>query len=120
VFLVDASTDRSKGLPASPRCASRTGSRIRRSVFAIARLVVYRPGWLLDRGKSSPLGAALAELYLSECYLQSSLDALQVHGGYGYMTEYELEREVRGAVGTRIHSGTSDLQRNIIAGFAGV
>jgi alkylation response protein AidB-like acyl-CoA dehydrogenase len=85
-----------------------------------ARLLVYRLGWLLEQGRSTPLDAALGKLYLSECYLQSSLDALQTYGGYGYMTEYELEREVRDAVGTRLHSGTSDVQRNIIAGFLGL
>ncbi|MDQ3091102.1 MAG: acyl-CoA dehydrogenase family protein [Actinomycetota bacterium] len=85
-----------------------------------ARLLIYRLAWLLERGAARPHDAALAKLYLSECYLQSSLDALQVHGGYGYMAEYELEREVRDAVGTRIHSGTSDIQRNIIAGSLGL
>jgi alkylation response protein AidB-like acyl-CoA dehydrogenase len=85
-----------------------------------ARLLPYRLGWLIDRGKSTALDAALAKLYLSECYLQSSLDALQIFGGYGYMSEYELEREVRDAIGSRIHSGTSDIQRNIIAGLLGL
>jgi alkylation response protein AidB-like acyl-CoA dehydrogenase len=85
-----------------------------------ARLLPYRLGWLIDQGKSTALDAALAKLYLSECYLQSSLDALQIFGGYGYMSEYELEREVRDAIGSRIHSGTSDIQRNIIAGLLGL
>jgi alkylation response protein AidB-like acyl-CoA dehydrogenase len=85
-----------------------------------ARLLAYRLGWLLEQGKATPRDAAVAKLYLSECYVQSSLDALQIHGGYGYMTEYELEREVRDSIGTRIHSGTSDIQRNIIAGFLGL
>jgi alkylation response protein AidB-like acyl-CoA dehydrogenase len=85
-----------------------------------ARLLVYRLGWLLERGKAKPLDAALAKLYLSESYVQSSLDALQIHGGYGYMSEYGLEREVRDAIATRLHSGTSEMQRNIIAGFLGL
>jgi alkylation response protein AidB-like acyl-CoA dehydrogenase len=85
-----------------------------------ARLLVYRLGWLLEQGKANALDAAVAKLHLSECYVQSSLDALQIHGGYGYMTEYELEREVRDAVGSRIHSGTSDIQRNIIARSLGL
>ena len=85
-----------------------------------ARLLVYRLGWLLERGKATAADAALAKLHLSESYVQSSLDALQVYGGYGYMTEYELEREVRDAIGSRIHSGTSDIQRNIIASFLGL
>jgi alkylation response protein AidB-like acyl-CoA dehydrogenase len=85
-----------------------------------ARLLAYRLGWLLEHGKATPRDAAVAKLYLSECYVQSSLDALQIHGGYGYMTEYELEREVRDAIGSRIHSGTSDIQRNIIAALLGL
>jgi len=80
-----------------------------------ARLLLYRLGALLERDQATALDAALTKLYLSEAFLQSSLDALQVHGGYGYMKEYELEREVRDAIGSRIYSGTSDLQRNIIA-----
>lgn len=85
-----------------------------------ARLLVYRLGWLLERRRATPLDAALAKLHLSESYVQSSLEALQIHGGYGYMTEYELERDVRDAIGTRIHSGTSDMQRTIIARFLGL
>lgn len=80
-----------------------------------ARLLVYRLGWLLERGQASAADAALAKIHLSECFVQSSLDALQIHGGYGYMTEYEFEREVRDAVATRIHSGTTDVLRNIVA-----
>jgi alkylation response protein AidB-like acyl-CoA dehydrogenase len=85
-----------------------------------ARLLLYRLGWLLARGESAALESALTKLYLSECFLQSSLDALQIHGGYGYMTEYELEREVRDAVASRIYSGTSDIQHNIAAGYLGL
>jgi alkylation response protein AidB-like acyl-CoA dehydrogenase len=50
----------------------------------------------------------------------SALDALQIHGGYGYMTEYELERDVRDAIGARLYSGTSEIQRNVVAGFLGL
>ena len=62
----------------------------------------------------------MAKLYLSESFLSSSLDALQIHGGYGYMTEYEVEREVRDAVASRIYSGTSEIQRNLIAAHLGL
>ncbi len=75
-----------------------------------ARLLLYRLAWLLDSGRPATLDSALVKLYLSESYLRSSLDALQVHGGYGYMTEYELEREVRDAIGSRLYSGTSEIQ----------
>ena len=79
------------------------------------RLLLYRLGWLKRDGKPAPLDSALVKLHLSESFLQSSLDALQIHGGYGYLTESELEREVRDAVAGRIYSGTSDIQRNLVA-----
>ena len=60
------------------------------------------------------------KLYLSECFVRSSLDALQIHGGYGYMTEYELERDVRDAIGSRLYSGTSEIQCNIAARSMGL
>jgi alkylation response protein AidB-like acyl-CoA dehydrogenase len=85
-----------------------------------ARLLLYRLGWLLDRGKPVALDSALVKLYLSECFVGSSLDALQVHGGYGYMTEYELERDVRDAIGSRLYSGTSEIQYNIAARSMGL
>jgi alkylation response protein AidB-like acyl-CoA dehydrogenase len=85
-----------------------------------ARLLLYRLAWLLDSGRPATLDSALVKLYLSDSYLRSSLDALQVHGGYGYMTEYELEREVRDAVGSRLYSGTSEIQYNIAARSLGL
>jgi alkylation response protein AidB-like acyl-CoA dehydrogenase len=86
----------------------------------VARMMLYRFGWLVGGGRSTPLDSALTKLVLSECFVESSLDALQVHGGYGYMTEYELEREVRDAIGSRIYSGTSDMQRSIAAAHLGM
>jgi alkylation response protein AidB-like acyl-CoA dehydrogenase len=85
-----------------------------------SRLLVYQVAWLLDRGESATVESALTKLHLSESFLQSSLDALQIHGSYGYMTEYELERDVRDAVGGRLYSGTSEVQRNLIAGALGL
>ncbi len=85
-----------------------------------ARLLLYRLGWSMGRGKASALDSALVKLHLSESFLASSMDALQIHGGYGYMTEYELEREVRDAFGSRLYSGTSDIQRNIAARMLGL
>ena len=80
-----------------------------------ARLLLYRFAALMDRGEATTLDSALTKLHLSESFLASSLDGLQIHGGYGYMSEYELEQEVRDAVGGRIYSGTSEVQRNLIA-----
>jgi alkylation response protein AidB-like acyl-CoA dehydrogenase len=91
-----------------------------RARLETARLLLYRLGSQLDRGKATPLDSALTKLYLSECFLQSSLDALQIHGGYGYIEEYGLATDVRDAIGARIYSGTSEMQRNIIARHLGL
>jgi alkylation response protein AidB-like acyl-CoA dehydrogenase len=85
-----------------------------------SRLLLYRLGWLKRDGKSAPLDSALVKLHLSESFLESSLDALHIHGGYGYLTESELEREVRDAVAGRIYSGTSEIQRNLVAAHLGL
>lgn len=85
-----------------------------------ARLLLYKVAWSKQVGKSAILDAALAKLYLSECFVQSSLDAIRIHGGYGYMTEFEVERNLRDAVGGTLYSGTSDIQRLIIARWLGL
>jgi alkylation response protein AidB-like acyl-CoA dehydrogenase len=79
------------------------------------RPLVYRIGVLKDRGADATSEAAIAKLYVSDCYVKSSLDAIQTFGGYGYMTEQQLERDLRDAVGSTLYSGTSEIQRNIIA-----
>lgn len=79
------------------------------------RALLYRLGWLLDSGQAKPADAALVKLFLSEAWVASSLDAVQLHGAYGYMTEAGIERDVRDALASRIYSGTSEMQRNIIA-----
>ena len=80
-----------------------------------ARLLLYRAGWLRDQGNEATREIAMAKLALSEAMVQSSLDAIQVHGGYGYCSEYHVERDLRDAVGSRIYSGTSEIQKEIIA-----
>jgi len=85
-----------------------------------ARLILYKVAWLKSQGKPADMEAAIAKLYLSECFVSSSLDAIRVHGGYGYMTESEVERDLRDAIGGTIYSGTSDIQRVIIAGWLGL
>jgi alkylation response protein AidB-like acyl-CoA dehydrogenase len=80
-----------------------------------ARLVLYRAVWRKQQGRPAGSDAAMAKLYLSEAWVRSCLDAVQVHGGYGYTTEYEVERDLRDAVGSTLYSGTSEIQRAIIA-----
>ena len=80
-----------------------------------ARHMLYHAAYQKKLGKQGLLEASMAKLYISECWTKSCEDALQIHGGYGYMTEYEIERELRDAMGSRLYSGTSEIQRNIIA-----
>jgi alkylation response protein AidB-like acyl-CoA dehydrogenase len=85
-----------------------------------ARLLAYRSAWRLDRSRSVALDASMAKLFVSESLLNAALAAVQVHGGYGFMTEYEVERALRDAVASTIYSGTSEMQRNIIARWLGL
>jgi hypothetical protein len=85
-----------------------------------ARLLLYKVAWLKMNGKSAVMEAAMAKLYLSESFVQSGLDAIRTLGGYGYMTEFEVERDLRDSIGGTIYSGTSDIQRNIIARLLGL
>jgi alkylation response protein AidB-like acyl-CoA dehydrogenase len=79
------------------------------------RPLVYRIGKLKDAKRDATVEAAIAKLYVSENFVKSCLDAVQVFGGYGYMTEMQVERDLRDSIGSVLYSGTSDIQRNIIA-----
>jgi alkylation response protein AidB-like acyl-CoA dehydrogenase len=80
-----------------------------------ARLLLYKLGWLRSQGKSGYLESALTKLHISESWVESSLEAIQIHGAYGYTSEYDAERELRDAIASRIYSGTSEIQK-LIAG----
>jgi alkylation response protein AidB-like acyl-CoA dehydrogenase len=79
------------------------------------RPLVYRIGSLKELNRPTLMESAIAKVHVSESYVQSCLDAVRVFGGYGYMTEQGLERDLRDSVGSLLYSGTSDIQRNIIA-----
>ncbi len=83
--------------------------------YETARLMIYKVGWLMQKDKSADMDAAMTKLYVSESFVKSCLDAIQIHGGSGFMTELEFERELRDSVGSTLYSGTSEIQRNIIA-----
>ena len=85
-----------------------------------ARLILYKAGWLKKQGKHPLREAAIAKTYVSEACIQSCLDAIQIHGGYGYMTDYQIERELRDSIASKIYSGTSEIQKMILAGFHGL
>lgn len=80
-----------------------------------ARPLVYQIGWLKEQGRNAEMEAAMAKLWVSERFVESCLDAIQIHGGYGFTTALPYEQELRDAVGGTIYSGTSDIQRQIIA-----
>jgi alkylation response protein AidB-like acyl-CoA dehydrogenase len=80
-----------------------------------SRQILYKVAWLKKNQGQAVMDAAIAKLYLSEAWVKSCLDAVQIHGGYGFTTEYELERDLRDSIGGILYSGTSEIQRNIIA-----
>lgn len=79
------------------------------------RLLLYRTAWAHEAGEPTGLHAAMAKTWISEAAVASALDAVKVHGGYGYMEEFEAARDLRDAVGGTLYSGTSEIQRLIIA-----
>jgi alkylation response protein AidB-like acyl-CoA dehydrogenase len=85
-----------------------------------ARLLTYRAAWLKQTGQPAMLDAAWANLHLGECSLQNSVEAVRIHGGRGYLAEFEVERDLRDAMGGPIYGGTADIQRNIIARLLGI
>ena len=85
-----------------------------------ARLLLYRAAWSKAQGKSATLDASVAKLFISEAAVDSALDAVQAYGGYGYTAEFEVERELRDAVGGRLYSGTSEIQTMVIARLLGL
>jgi alkylation response protein AidB-like acyl-CoA dehydrogenase len=91
-----------------------------RAQLDAARLLTYHAAWRLARARSAALEAAITKLFVSESLLKAALDTVQLHGGYGFMTEFEVERALRDAVGSTIYSGTSEMQRNIIARWLGL
>jgi alkylation response protein AidB-like acyl-CoA dehydrogenase len=85
-----------------------------------ARLLTYRAAWRLEHARSASLDAAMTKLFVSEALVAAAQGAVQIHGGYGFMAEYEVERALRDAVGSTLYSGTSEMQRNIIARWLGL
>jgi hypothetical protein len=85
-----------------------------------ARAALYRTAWLRGQGRSVFLEAALAKLTISENWVRCAEEAIQIHGGYGYMSEFEIEREMRDALSSKLYSGTSEIQRNIVASLLGL
>ena len=80
-----------------------------------ARLLVYKAAWLKDQHKDYAVASATAKLFASEVAMRVTTEAVQVHGGYGYVKEYHVERLMRDAKITQIYEGTSEVQRIVIS-----
>jgi alkylation response protein AidB-like acyl-CoA dehydrogenase len=85
-----------------------------------ARLLLYKCAMLAVNGKAMTTEAALTKLHISEIAAESALSALRVHGATGYLSDTGIERELRDACGGLVYSGTSDIQRNIVARLLGL
>ena len=83
--------------------------------IAAARHLVYHAAWLYGNGRPHSREAAMAKLYASEACMRATTKAVQLHGGYGYTTEYPVERMMRDAKVNEIGEGTSEIQRMVIA-----
>jgi len=80
-----------------------------------ARLLCLKAAWLKDRGEPYAQAASMAKLYASEVAMKATVEAVQIHGGYGYVKEYHVERLMRDAKITQIYEGTSEIQRMVIS-----
>lgn len=80
-----------------------------------ARLLVLKAAWLKDQGQDYAFASAMAKLYASEVAMNVTVEAIQVHGGYGYVKEYHVERLMRDAKITQIYEGTSEIQKIVIS-----
>lgn len=80
-----------------------------------SRLLIWRAAWMRDEGMSHTLESSIGKLFASETAMRAGLQAVQIHGGYGYIKEYPVERFMRDAKITEIYEGTSEVQRLVIA-----
>ena len=80
-----------------------------------ARLLVYRAAWLKDQGLPYTLEGSMAKLYASKVAMDVTVEAVQIHGGYGFVKEYHVERLMRDAKITQIYEGTSEIQKLVIS-----
>lgn len=85
-----------------------------------ARLLTYRAASRLDHSRDSGMDASITKLFVSESLLATAQDAIRTLGGYGVLSQHEAERALRDAVASTLYSGTSDIQRNIIARWLGL
>jgi alkylation response protein AidB-like acyl-CoA dehydrogenase len=86
----------------------------------LGRLICLKAAWIKDKGSRATLESSIAKLFISESCKNACIEAVQIHGAYGYMKELNLERELRDSIASTIYSGTSEIQRNLIAALSGL
>jgi L-prolyl-PCP dehydrogenase len=104
--------------PSSPRFADKIAEMDAR--LETARLALYKAAWLKQQGKHPLREAAIAKLAVSNACIETCLDAMQIQGPEGYLTENQLERQFRDALSGTLYSGTSEIQKSIIARWHGL
>lgn len=85
-----------------------------------SRLLMWHAAWQLSQGKDALMAISMAKLFGSETYAKAANLGMQIMGGYGYITEFDMQRHYRDARATTITAGTSQMQRNLIAGLMGL
>ena len=80
-----------------------------------ARNFCLKAAWLKDQGKPFGFASAMAKQYAADIAMEVTTDAVQIHGGYGYVKEYHVERLMREAKLTQIYEGTSEIQKIVIS-----
>ena len=80
-----------------------------------ARLLIYKAAWTKDQGNDYTLESSIAKVFASEVAMKTTVEAVQIHGGYGFVKEYHVERLMRDAKITQIYEGTSEIQRIVIS-----
>jgi acyl-CoA dehydrogenase len=80
-----------------------------------ARLLTWQASWMIDQGQRATLQSSHAKRFAADTCMETALNAVQVHGGYGYTKEYPVEKLMRDAKLLQIYEGTSQIQRLVIA-----
>ena len=81
----------------------------------VARLLCLKAAWEKDQQKNYTLSSAMAKLYSADMAMKTTIEAVQIHGGYGFVKEYHVERLMRDAKITQIYEGTSEIQKIVIS-----
>ncbi len=81
----------------------------------LGKLILYKAAWLKSKIRRANIESSILKLFISESLKETCIYAIQIHGAYGYMKEYEIERDLRDSIASTIYSGTSEIQINIIS-----